>query len=160
VVFTTTFYLISVISMGVMWAWLGPMGSTSPRKLEGPARGKQVKPGGETKRIKTEDDEDTADSGGFKLEDLGDSPERFPSSRAGVPLQYDGRQKEEEPTALPEKEAGEADDEDEEYFGSTGRATGRYEGDSGIGTMSENHRDNPSPVRRRSGHSNPPAKDS
>jgi seipin len=159
VVFTTTFYLMSVISMGVVWAWLGPMGRRAPEHVEGRGTGKYVKSGEEIKRIKTEDDEDTADSGGFKLEDLGESPQRFPSSRGGMALQYEGRQKEEEPTALPEKETGEADDEDEEYFGSTGRATGRYAGDSGIGTMSESHRENLGPVRRRSGQSKPPSQD-
>lgn len=163
VVFSTVFYAVSITSMGLMWAWIGPsiMSPGSDRALvkqEPPSRLHPVKkdPG---PAVKTEDDDDGA-SHGLKIEDVSDSPEQFPSGRGRVPLRYEGRQQPDQPDAAVahEREAGEgekADDEEEEddaaYAGAVASTTGRFEGDSGIGTMSEGPRAGPDLVRRRSG---------
>ena len=158
VVFSTTFYFVSIISMGLAWAWIGPSIMSPPSrdivKLEPPPAKKEPEP----KTIKAED-EDEEYGEGLKLEDVSDAPAQFPSARGRLPLRYEGRQKEPGPSAAQEREIGEgekADDEEEddnEEYAAVARTTGRFEGDSGIGTMSESQRDGHGLVRRRSGRS-------
>ncbi|ETN37599.1 uncharacterized protein HMPREF1541_07221 [Cyphellophora europaea CBS 101466] len=169
-VLTTTFYVVSIIAVGLGWAWLGrsimPPESRPMIKQESPP----VKTGQNEKQqqqIKTED-EDDEEATGLKIEDVSDSPAQFPSGRGRAPLRYEGRQDDEEgPQGMSavgqEREVGEgekADDEeemddDEEYAraAAAARTTGRFEGDSGIGTMSESQMDGQGLVRRRSGRS-------
>lgn len=160
VVFSTAFYIVSIISMGLMWAWIGPSlmspASTDLVKQEP----QSVKKDSAPKMIKTEHEDDESGEG-LKLEDVSDSPVQFPSARGWPPLRYEGRPEEPGPSAAQEREIGEgekADDEeeddDEEYARAVARTTGRFEGDSGIGTMSESQRDGQHGlVRRRSGKS-------
>lgn len=188
VVFSTVFYVVSIISMGLVWAWIGPSIMAPPpgsnkaaikQEEDEPASqmaSKEIK-GEKDPGIKTEDeDEENYTQQGLKLEDVSDTPVQFPSGRGRTPLRYEGRSDERGAGAAAqaqEREIGEgekADDEDEEegefvdddaamYERAYARATGRFEGDSGIGTMSESTRTGSGSghgrghdlVRRRSG---------
>lgn len=159
VAFSTTFYVVSIISMGLVWAWIGPSIMMPASRDMVKQDHQPTKQDPEPKAIKTEDEDDEPGEG-LKLEDVSDSPVQFPSARGRLPLRYDGRQEEPGPSAAPEREIGEgekADDEEEyddaDYARVVARASGRFEGDSGIGTMSESQRDGQGLVRRRSGRS-------
>jgi seipin len=170
VVFTTVFYVVSIITMGLVWAWIGPSimvpESKAVVKQEPASQADYSK--GQKPAIKTED-EDEESMQGLKLEDVSDTPAQYPSGRGRTPLRYEGRQSGEggSAAATQEREIGEgekADDEEEEedddtaeYDRAFASATGRFEGDSGIGTMSEGARAGDGSghghdlVRRRSG---------
>lgn len=158
VVFSTIFYVVSIISLGMVWAWVGPSiiapDDKAVVKREQPGQTIKVE-SAKAAAVKTEDEDDVSMQG-LKIEDVSDSAVQFPSGRGRPPLRYEGRAGDDPETAAveQEREIGEgekADDEDEEYDSARARTTGRFEGDSGIGTMSEGVRAGPDLVRRRSG---------
>jgi seipin len=162
VVFSMVFYVVSIVSMGLVWAWVGPsiMGKGEQALVKREQGGRVAEAKKKDAVVKTEDEEGD-DTTGFRLEDLSDTPAHYPSGRGRPPLKYEAKPPESGPSAQPqEREVGEgekADDEDDEGDAEMerayARATGRFEGDSGIGTMSEGARTGPDLVRRRSGRS-------
>jgi seipin len=155
--FTTLFYISSVVSMALAWAGLTAFfGNQDPFDMiikrepaNGDVKGKKTDDG--PAKIKLEEEEST--SGGLSESHLSDTPATFPSGSRQPPLQYAGRPiaTSAEASQQPLRPGEVADDEDDEGGHAAMEqvwARGR-EGDSGIGTSLES--EGPGLVRRRSG---------
>jgi seipin len=171
-VFTTLFYMSSVLSMALAWAAISTLLSKDKDsdmmiKRE-PSQGTSKTEDEEGKRIKQEQEDDTSSIGGLSPSNLSDTPATFPGTSRQPPVQYPGRPSVPLSAGASQQRlrAGEvADDEIEEDDGTRpGEHVGRQwaeemreqEGraaDSGIGTSMESEFPASGLSRRRSGRS-------
>ncbi|KAK4935240.1 hypothetical protein LTR10_023667 [Elasticomyces elasticus] len=159
VVFTATFYMVSVISMALAWALISMLFSSTERASEKYKTIKQEdgvkseRDATSTPKIKTEDETESS-AHGLSISNLSDTAAQFPTGRGQMPVSFPGRSPVAD-TALdnatdeltrPIGPDEAADDEDEEW-----EIRGRpFDGDSGIGTSMESERTTSGVVRRRS----------
>jgi cell wall-associated NlpC family hydrolase len=163
-VFTTLFYVSSVVSMAMAWAAISAFltkqqddgvvvkreNGTIDKRDKGRGRAS-----GEEKRIKEEEEDST--SGGLSASNLSDTPASFPTTSRQPPLQYPGRPSTSSSVASaagqPLRLGEVADDEDGDEGARRAAMEQAWErgreGDSGIGTSMES--EGAGLVRRRSG---------
>lgn len=157
VVFTATFYMVSVTSMALAWALISMLFSSTGREtvrktIKQEDSIKSEPDTTSTPKVKTEEETDTS-MHGLSLSNLSDTAAQFPTGRGQMPLAFPGRvasantgpDNAAEDLTRPMGPDEAADDEDEEW-----EIRGRpFEGDSGIGTSMESEHPSSSAVRRR-----------
>ncbi|KAI1616494.1 putative adipose-regulatory protein-domain-containing protein [Exophiala viscosa] len=159
VVFTATFYTVSVTSMALAWALISMLFSSTStagekyKTIKQEDSVKSERDATSTPKIKTEDETESS-AHGLSISNLSDTAARFPTGRGQMPLSFPGRS--------PAEDVGEdnaaddltrpigadeaADDEDEEWE----LRARPFDGDSGIGTSMESERTSSGVVRKRS----------